>query len=72
MIFCKLLHHRKCKQRRVGGQNKTNLVNVVYERPLTEFTYKETKWLKIAVAFYINFSKKYLQKGNHMLTIPLN
>ena len=32
--FCKLLYHRKCKQRGVGGQKKTNLVNVVCERPL--------------------------------------
>ena len=32
-IFCKLLYHRKCKQRGVGGQKKTNLVNVVCERP---------------------------------------
>ena len=33
--FCKLLYHRKCKQRGVGGQKKPNLVNVVSERPLT-------------------------------------
>ena len=34
--FCKLLYHRKCKRRGVGGQKKkTNLVNVVCERPLT-------------------------------------
>ena len=32
--FCKLLYRRKCKQRGVGGQKKTNLVNVVCERPL--------------------------------------
>ena len=32
--FCKLLYHRKCKQRGVGGQKKPNLVNVVCERPL--------------------------------------
>ena len=32
--FCKLLYHRKCKRRRVGGQKKPNLVNVVCERPL--------------------------------------
>ena len=29
--FCKLLYHRKCKRRGVGGQKKTNLVNVVCE-----------------------------------------
>ena len=34
LTFCKLLYHRKCKQRGVGGQKKTNLVNVVCERPL--------------------------------------
>ena len=34
LTFCKLLYHRKCKARRVGGQKKTNLVNVVFERPL--------------------------------------
>ena len=33
-IFCKLLYHRKCKRRGVGGQKKSNLVNVVCERPL--------------------------------------
>ena len=27
--FCKLLYHRKCKQRGVGGQKKQNFVNVV-------------------------------------------
>ena len=31
--FCKLLYHRKCKRRGVGGQKKTNFVNVVCERP---------------------------------------
>ena len=34
LTFCKLLYHRKCKQRGVGGQKKTNLVNVVCERLL--------------------------------------
>ena len=34
LTFCKLLYHRKCKQRGVGGQKKPNLVNVVCERPL--------------------------------------
>ena len=34
--FCKLLYHRKCKRRGVGGQKKPNLVNVVCERPLIE------------------------------------
>ena len=34
--FCKLLYHRKCKQRWVGGQKKTNLVIVVCERPLIQ------------------------------------
>ena len=32
--ICKLLYHRKCKQRGIGGQKKPNLVNVVCERPL--------------------------------------
>ena len=32
--FCKLLYHRKCKRRGVGGQKKSNFVNVVCERPL--------------------------------------
>ena len=32
--FCKLLYHRKCKRRGVGGQKKPNFVNVVCERPL--------------------------------------
>ena len=32
--ICKLLYHRKCKRRGVGGQKKPNLVNVVCERPL--------------------------------------
>ena len=34
LTFCKLLYHRKCKQRGVGGQKKPNLVNVVCECPL--------------------------------------
>ena len=33
--FCKLLYHRKCKWRGVGGQKKSNLINVVCKRPLT-------------------------------------
>ena len=36
MIFLKLLYHRKCKRREVGGQKKPNLVNVVCERPPRE------------------------------------
>ena len=36
--LCKLLYHRKCKRRGVGGKKKTNLVNVVCERPLCTFT----------------------------------
>ena len=36
LTFCKLLHYSKCKRRGVGGQKKTNLVNVVCERPLKE------------------------------------
>ena len=35
LIFGKLLYHRKCKQRGVGSQKKSNLVNVVCERTLT-------------------------------------
>ena len=35
--FCKHLYHRKCKRRGVGGQKKPNLVNVVCERPLTQW-----------------------------------
>ena len=38
--FCKLLYHRKCKRRGVGGQKKTNLVNVVCERPLSKLPVK--------------------------------
>ena len=34
LTFCKLLYHRKCKQRGVGGQKKPNFVNIVCERPL--------------------------------------
>ena len=29
LTFCKLLYHRKCKRRGVGGQKKPNFVNVV-------------------------------------------
>ena len=36
--FCKFLYHGKCKRRGVGGQKKTNLVNVVCERPLIQMT----------------------------------
>ena len=32
--FCKPLYHRECKRRWVGGQKKSNFVNVVCERPL--------------------------------------
>ena len=32
LTFCKLLYHRKCKRRGVGGQKNPNLVNVVRER----------------------------------------
>ena len=38
LTFCKLLYHRKCKWRGVGGQKKPNLVNVICERPLTAYT----------------------------------
>ena len=31
--FCKLSYHRKCKWRGVGGQKKSNFVNVFCERP---------------------------------------
>ena len=34
--FYKLLYHRKCKRRGVGGQKKPNLVNVVCEHPLDQ------------------------------------
>ena len=34
LTFRKLLYHRKRKRRGVGGQKKSNLVNVVCERPL--------------------------------------
>ena len=37
LTFCKLLYHRKCKRRGVGGQKKPNFVNVVCERPLSNF-----------------------------------
>ena len=30
--------HRKCKRRGVDGQKKTNLVNLVCERPLIQMT----------------------------------
>ena len=33
--FCQCSYHRKCQGRRVGGQKKQNLVNVVCERPLS-------------------------------------
>ena len=34
--FYKLLYHRKCKRRGVGGQKKPNRVNVVCKRPLMQ------------------------------------
>ena len=40
LIFCKLLYHRKCKRRGVGGQKKPNFVNIVCERPPALFTFK--------------------------------
>ena len=36
--FCKVLYRRKCKWRGIGGQKITNLVNVVFERPLMSVT----------------------------------
>ena len=38
LTFCKLLYQRKCKTRGVGGQKKSNLVNLVCERPLALIT----------------------------------
>ena len=43
--FCKLLYHKKCKQRGVGGENKTNFVNIVCERPLV-------LWMNITVKYF--------------------
>ena len=43
MTFCKLLYHRKCKRRGVGGQKKPNLVNVVCERPLMQMNSLEKR-----------------------------
>ena len=40
LTFCKLLYHRKCKRRGVGGQKKPNLVNIVCECPLTACPYR--------------------------------
>ena len=37
MTVCKLLYRKKCKRRGVGGQKKTNLLNIVCERPLFLF-----------------------------------
>ena len=39
--FCKFLYHRKCKRRAVGGQKKTNFENIVSERPLSRFEFKD-------------------------------
>ena len=36
LTFCKLLYHRKCKWRGVGGQKKPNFVNVVCECHIKE------------------------------------
>ena len=45
LTFCKFSYHRKCKRRGVGGQKKkTNLVNVVCERPLRAL--KTCKFIK--------------------------
>ena len=45
LTFCKLLYHTKCKQRAVGGQKKTNLLNVVCERPLMEIPYFQLRFV---------------------------
>jgi len=42
--FCKLLYHRKCKRREVGGQKKTNLVNVVCKRTPRAEVQKYFRW----------------------------
>ena len=36
LTFCKLLYHRKCKRRGVGGQKKPNFVNIVCERGVSK------------------------------------
>ena len=51
MTFCKLLYHRKWKRRGVGCQKKTNLVNVVCERPLSSQN-KRPKTLEIPYYFW--------------------
>jgi hypothetical protein len=42
--FCKLLFHRKCKWRGVGGQKKPNLLKVACERPIRGHSI--TMWTK--------------------------
>ena len=67
--FCKLLYHRKCKRRGVGGQKKVNFVNEVCERPLSmswSVTCIFCRWSKYSFnAFHtmkeLFFSRRYLQ-----------
>ena len=49
--FCKLLYHRKCKPKGVGGQKKKNLVNVVCECPLS-LALKTGRCTTIALYYY--------------------
>ena len=53
--FCKLLYHRKCKRRGVGGQKKPDLVNVVCERPLSkkDIRYKYKYFFILALQLYV-------------------
>ena len=58
LTFCKLLYHRKCKRRGEGGQKKTNLVNVVCERPLNwNFDFPQACTSK---SIFLNFSYPYI------------
>ena len=59
LTFCKLLYHRKCKRRGVGGQKKQNFLNVVCERPLIEYSIS----CQLAINCILPIQKHYYQVG---------
>ena len=71
MTFCKLLYHRNCKRRGVGGQKKPNLVNVVCERPLIpNHSYKrmQLNWADIFWSVAPILKVKKLSQMQHLPT----
>ena len=67
LTFCKLLYHKKCKQMGVGGQKKPNFVNIVCERPLTQWG--QSNCVCYREVFFENVSEKFCanKKDQHSI-----